>query len=196
MDTSWLSTALRALARYARAYPLQQIALAAALFPLLAILIRIPLAETSSEQLIIDTVGGWGINLMAGGLSYLIATAWHTSRNSRAAKVRRSKKAEARNEVMRRQEKQREQWRHVIRGLCEADKILLREFIDHRRRQFEGRELGDRDSEDLQRLHSLGIFEMWWPYSTLSVDVFDLLLAEPNLIGSSAQPTARIKPLR
>lgn len=91
---------------------------------------------------------------------------------------------------------ERERWRGVIRGLREGDQVILRKFVDQRRIQFESRTLVARDDDEhdaLQRIQSLGIFDRYWPYSHLNSAVFDLLLAEPILVGSDAPPTERIR---
>ncbi|MEG3791063.1 hypothetical protein V1318_13115 [Lysobacter sp. CCNWLW3] len=192
---SWITTAGKAAAKYLRAYPLRQLALAAVLFVPFHVVIRLALAVLGTEQALVELAGGWGIQVMAAGLALVTAFFWIALGTRGASNAKRKARANAREKAKAEREVQRERWRAVVRGLNEGDKVILRRFVDQRRIQFEGRDLvpGDEDTDALQRIQALGIFGMYWPYSRLEDAVFDLLLAEPALVGSNAQPTQRIR---
>ena len=193
---SWISTAGKAAAKYLRVYPLRQLALGAVLFVPLHVFIRLALAALGSEQTLVELAGGWGIQVMAAGLALMVAFFWTAFGTRNASKARQERRMQVREKAKTEREAARERWRAVIRGLSEGDKLILRRFVDQRRIQFEGRVVsraGDDDNDALQRIEALGIFSRYWPYSRLEDAVFDLLLSEPALVGSGAQPTMRVR---
>lgn len=193
---SWISTAGKAAAKYMRAHPLRQLALGASLFVPLHLFIRLALAALGTEQTLVELAGSWGLQVMAAGLALVAAFFWTALGARKASKIRRAKRKQAREQAKIKQEAQRECWRTVISGLPLGDKVILRQFIDHRRIQFEGRALSpadDKDNDALQRMEALGIFIRHWPYARLEDAIFELLLSEPALVGSDAQAIMRIR---
>lgn len=199
----------RVVARFARAHPLLQILTGASLWAPICVLLQLTLEFTGYAHPVSSVTGGWGVRITAIGLAGLMGfvvvgfATWRRRRRFRANLVKaRSDRVNREKQLAKekREEGLAEDARMLgitetsIADMTEVMRSVLRRFVDGQRMSIEF--TADPDTLDaIERLEGLGWISAHVEYRGariwMSEDTFALLLRNPALVASNANPTRR-----